>query len=95
MFFSTLEDIYKKDAELGAKLAQDIVSKIKSKNSTVSSPYEVVSSSNKMMNSSVRNMATTDSHRTGSVINTWEVQSFLDTIKVLNQQAAKEKKRIY
>ncbi len=90
--FSTLEDIYKKDAELGAKLAQDIVSKIKSKNSTVSSPYEVVSSSNKMMNSSVRNMATTDSHRTGSVINTWEVQSFLDTIKVLNRQAAKEKK---
>jgi len=91
--FSALEDIYKKDAELGTKLAQDIVSKIKSKDSTVSSPYEYASNSNKMMNSAVVvNTATSGSQRSGFVINTWEVQSFLDTIKKLNRQAAKDKK---
>ncbi len=91
--FSALEDIYKKDSELGAKLAQDVLSKIKSKDSTVSSPYEYASNSvNKMMNSSVMNTVTTGSLRTGFVINTWEIQSFLDTIKKLNRQAAKDKK---
>jgi len=92
--FSALEDIYKKDAELGAKLAQDILSKIKSKDSIVSSPNEYSSNSvNRMMNSAVVvNAATTGSQRTGFVVNTWEVQSFLDTIKKLNRLAAKSKK---
>ncbi|MDQ3750628.1 MAG: hypothetical protein M3367_16670 [Acidobacteriota bacterium] len=90
--FSALEDIYKKDAEFGTKLAQDILSKIKSKDSTISSPYEYSSNSNRMMNSSVMNTAATGSQHTGFVINTWEVQSFLDTIKKLNRQAGKDKK---
>lgn len=91
--FSALEDIYKKDAELGTKLAQDISSKIKNKDSAISSPYDYTSNSNKMMNTAVVvNNATSGSQRTGSVINVWEVQSFLDTIKKLNRQAAKDKK---
>lgn len=92
--FSALEDIYKKDAELGTKLAQDIVSKIKSKDSTVSSPYEYGSNSaNRMSNSAdVVNRGTTGIQRAGFVVNAWEVQSFLDTIKKLNRQAAKDKK---
>ncbi|MBA4122959.1 MAG: hypothetical protein H0X72_10920 [Acidobacteria bacterium] len=90
--FSALEDIYKKDTELGTKLAQDISSKIKNKDSAISSPYDYTSNSNKMMNSSAMNTATVGSQRAGSVINVWEVQSFLDTIKKLNRQAAKDKK---
>jgi len=91
--YSALEDIYKKDAELGTKLAQDILSKIKSKDSTISSPYDYTSNSvNKIMNSSVMNMATTVSQRAGFVVNVWEISSYLDTVKKLNRQAAKDKK---
>ena len=90
--FSTLEDIYKKDVELGTKLAQDILSKIKSKDLAINSPYEHTSNSNRMTNSSTMDMTTTGSQRTGFVVNTWEAQAFLDTIKKLNRQAAKDKK---
>ncbi len=87
--FSTLEDIYKKDAELGAKLAQDILSKIKSKDTTVSSPYDNMSNSNRVM---VSNSMSAVNKNNGFVVNIWEIQSFLDTIKKLNRQAVKNKK---
>ncbi len=87
--FSTLEDILKKDTELGTKLAQDILSKIKSRDTTVSSPYDSLSNGNQMMNSKV--MAAT-SRSGGFVVNVWEIQTFLETIKKLNRQAVKDKK---
>jgi len=90
--FSTLEDIYKKDSELGTKLAQDILGKIKSKDSTISSPYDYMSNSNKMMNSSSANMMSAANPRTGFIVNVWEIQMFLETIKKLNRQAAKDNK---
>lgn len=87
--FSTLEDLYKKDAELGAKLAQDVLSKIKSKDTTVSSPYDYAAmSSNRMMNSNTMS----PSKNIGFIVNVWEIQSFLETVKKINRQAAKDKK---
>ena len=83
--FSMLESLYKKDAELGAKLAQDILSKLKSKESVVNSPTDKsVSANSNMMKSNMLNMI--------SAINVWEIQSFLDTLKKLNRQAVKDKK---
>ncbi len=87
--FSTLEDLYKKDAELGAKLAQDILGKIKSKDTTVSSPYDYAAmSSNRMMNSNTVSPV----KNTGFAVNVWEIQSFLETVKKINRQAARDKK---
>jgi hypothetical protein len=88
--FSTLEDIYKKDAELGTKLAQDILTKIKSRDTTLSSPYDYISNSGNRMASNV--MVADKRISGGFVVNVWEVQMFLDTVKKLNRQAAKDKK---
>ena len=83
--FATLESLYKKNAELGAKFARDILSKLKSKESVVGAPTDKsVSANSNMMKSDILNMI--------SSINVWEIQSFLDTIKKLTKQAAKEKK---
>ena len=86
--FTTLKSLYEKDAELGAKLAQDIFGKIKSKNTTDSSPNNAGSMSNSAMSN---RMVLTD-QVTAYTINTWDVQAFLDTIKTLNRQAAKNKR---
>jgi hypothetical protein len=85
--FSTLEDLYKKDAELGAKLAQDILGKIKSKDTSVNSPYDTTNSN--AANGGARLQAVKPN---GLVINTYEIQSFLETIKKLNRLAANNKK---
>lgn len=85
--FSTLEDLYKKDAELGAKLAQDILGKIKSKDTSINSPYD---NQNTNMNSSGARPPTVKP--TGLVINTWDIQPFLETVKKLNRLAAANKK---
>ncbi len=95
--FSTLESLYKKDAELGAKLARDIAAKIKTKDTTVSSPNDSLSNSamsnvtmsNRMMNSAITMQGNQNASYT---VNTWDVQMFLETIKKLNRQAAKDKK---
>ena len=96
--FSTLEDIYKKDAELGTKLAQDIVAKIKiadtkpilsngsaanSMSNTMSSNTVVVVNSNTMKKSV---------YGSGFTISSWELHSFLETLKKLEGDAAKNKK---
>ncbi len=83
--FVTLENLHKKDAELGTKLAQDILSKIKHKDTVINSPSDsaVVSNSN-MMKDNIPNPVST--------VNIWEIQLYLDSIKKLNRQAAKDKK---
>jgi hypothetical protein len=83
--FNTLEEIYKKDAELGARLTKDIVAKIKSKK--INSPYDYTANSN------TSNRATNVSGATNDApIGIWQVQSFLETAKKLNRLAAKDGK---
>lgn len=87
--FATLEDLYQKDSELGTKLAQDISSKIKSKDTTVNSPYDAPAANASNTTTNTRLAA----NKTGGlVVNTWEIQMFLDSIKKLNRQASKNKK---
>ncbi len=109
--FTILEDIYKKDAELGTKLAQDIVSKIKTANTNVNLPSGAANSmsnsstslsmntsmGNRMSNGSSANMMSSNTMKkifeSGSItISSWELQTFLETIKKLEKQAAKNKK---
>ncbi len=84
--FTTLESLYGKDAELGAKLAQDILSKIKSSSAGSSIPGSTNTGSNS--NTAVKPAVT------GSepAINSWEIQSFFDTVQKLNRKAVKDKK---
>ncbi len=84
--YSTLEDLYKKDSELGAKLAQDILSKLKSRDTTISSSSDYVGNASVMSNGAVI------AKSNGLIVNVWEVQSFLESVKKLNRQAAKDKK---
>ncbi|CAN5395241.1 hypothetical protein BH20ACI1_BH20ACI1_21660 [soil metagenome] len=83
--FATLESLYKKDAELGAKFAQDILSKIKRKDTIISSPSDYAANANSnMMKDNVPNPV--------SAVNVWEIQLYLDSVKKLNRQAVKDKK---
>jgi hypothetical protein len=86
--FSALEDIYKKDTDLGVRLGKDIVGKIKEKK--ISSPYDYVG--NSMSNSNRTTNANTGAIGEASPINVWQVQMFLDTVKRLNRLGAKDKK---
>ena len=94
--FSTLESLYGKDAELGAKLAQDVAGKIKSRGTTIGSANESVGNeivaNGSMSNGSLSNITIKTNQSAVYTVNTWEVQSFLDVIKKLNRQAAKNKK---
>jgi len=95
--FSTLEDLYKKDAELGTKLAHDIAGKIKSKDAKVISYGDYPG--NSMSNSGMTISNMTNGRMSGGAnqvtsydINASEIQSFLDTVKKLNRRAARDKK---
>ena len=93
--FTTLASLYEKDAELGAKLAQDIAGKMKSKDTTVSSTIDNLSnmSNMRMSNRTMSNgMMTQTTQSAGYAVNVWDVQTFLETIKKLNRQAVKNKK---
>jgi uncharacterized protein YnzC (UPF0291/DUF896 family) len=97
--FATLESLYKKDAELGAKLAQDIVSKMKIKDTTVlsattnnSSSNSMMSNGNAMMSGTMNTTTTQTNPNAGYTVNTWDIQAFLESIRKLNRQAAKDKK---
>lgn len=83
--FSTLEDIYKKDAEIGARLAKDIIGKIKTKK--INSPYDYTTNSN--MNKPANTV-----NGEGAVIGVWQVQMFLETAKRLNRLGAKDNKTL-
>lgn len=88
--FSTLEDIYKKDTELGAKLAKDILDKIKSNDTKIISAGDYAGNSNVAV--VVNNSINGNSQETSFSVNIWEVQQYLDTVKKLNRQAARDKK---
>ncbi|HXH69139.1 MAG TPA: hypothetical protein VNI60_02210 [Pyrinomonadaceae bacterium] len=88
--FSTLENLYEKDPELGTKLTQEVAGKIKSKAITVGSVNESVGNAI-VVNGSMSNVMI-KSNQTGSyTVNTWDIQSFLNTVKKLNRQAEKNK----
>ncbi|MET0752699.1 MAG: hypothetical protein ABWZ66_04975, partial [Pyrinomonadaceae bacterium] len=86
--FSALEDIYKKDTDLGVRLAKDIVGKIKEKKITSSYDYVGNSSNSNRVATNVSSSAISE----GSTINVWQVQMFLDAVKRLNRLGAKDKK---
>lgn len=92
--FSTLEDIYKKDAELGGKLAQDIVAKIKTADTTInlSSGSLTNSMSNTVHPTISSNTMKKNVESSGFTISSWELQTFLETLKKLERQATKNKK---
>lgn len=81
--FSALEEIYKKDTDIGIKLAKDIVAKIKERR--MSSPYDNMGGAN---NTRPMNISTAE----GATINVWQVQTFLEMVKKLNRIGAKENK---
>ena len=89
--FSTLEDIYKKDTELGARLAKDILSKIKSNDTKIISASDYAGS-NTNVAVVVNNNISGKPQETSYSVNIWEVQQYLDTVKKLNRQAARNKK---
>ena len=95
--FTTLASLYEKDAELGAKLAQDIAAKMKTKDTSAASPINNSSSNSMMANGNaiidgMTNSATTTLTNQSYAVNTWDIQTFLETIKKLNRQAARNKK---
>lgn len=87
--FSALEEIYKKDAELGGKLAKDIVTKIKERK--IVSPYDSMNSNAVYNNTGNRPVANIAPIYEGP-LSSWQVQSFLETIRKLSRIALKEDK---
>ncbi|MBA2619667.1 MAG: hypothetical protein H0U87_00550, partial [Acidobacteria bacterium] len=103
---SALENIYAQDAETGARLARDIIAKIKSGNT------KIVSSGDYMTNSSIPTRTGGVSNVVGemtsggvmmntgravvieapSIVNVWEIHQFLQTVKKLNRKAASDKR---
>ncbi|MDQ3323133.1 MAG: hypothetical protein M3525_11995 [Acidobacteriota bacterium] len=111
--YTALESIYGKDAELGARLAREVLGKIKSRDIQIVSTGDYMS--NSMSNGSTSGGSMTngsmsgDSMTTGSmsrmanvsdaairqtpfVAHSWEIQQFVQSVKKLNRQAAKDKK---
>lgn len=109
--FTALESIYGKDVELGAKLAREVLGKVKSRDTRIVSTGDYISNSMSMntmsggsmsnssmsggmMNGSMSGMANTSvaSIAEPFVANVWEIQQFVQSVKKLNRQAAKDKK---
>ena len=86
--YTALEDIYKKDEELGAKFAGDILAKIK-KNETKPNT-EAEEAARNTTNPTYRPIS---SENKNYVITFWEVKSFVDKVKELNRQSVKNKKK--
>lgn len=86
--FSTLENLYDKDAELGARLAQDILTKIKRKDTIISSPSDIAANATV----SNTNMSKPNASNTAYTVNLWEIQNFFEAVQKLNRKAAKDKK---
>jgi uncharacterized protein YihD (DUF1040 family) len=83
--FETLENIYKKDAELGAKLAREILNKIKNEGSkTVATNLSSNTNSAKPSATPLPNAATD--------INVYQIKEFVDKVNKVKRQAAKDKK---
>lgn len=103
--YTALESIYGKDAELGARLAREVLGKIKSRDTKIVSNGDYMT--NSMSNGAMSNggaMANGGAMMSGSMSNTatvqaatftvnvWEIQQFLQSAKKLNRQAVKDKK---
>jgi hypothetical protein len=88
--FSTLKNLYEKDIELGVKLSQDVAGKIKSKATTVGSVNESVGNAI-VVSGSMSNVVIKSNQTASYMVNTWDIQSFLNTVKKLNRQAEKNK----
>jgi hypothetical protein len=97
--FETLENIYKKDAELGAKLSREILKKIKtpsavgmSRNSSnTNSAISNRPSANVSVDTSNTNAAVASNDGTVQ-IDTWQLKDFAEKVRQLNRNAAKDKK---
>ncbi len=84
---STLESIFKKDAELGATLSKEILNKITSNDTKIISPSDYAgSNASNIANTSI------NPQQNGFSVNIWEVQQYLETVKKLNRQASRDKK---
>ena len=107
--YTALESIYGKDAELGARLARDILGKIKSRDTKIVSSGDYMSNSMSGNMTSGGSMSNGISMSSGSMsnmsgrsdavvisapftVNVWEIQQFVQSVKKLNRQAAKDKK---
>lgn len=84
----TLENIHKKDDELGGKLAQSILNLIKGQN-----PIPIVKSkSGSNSNSAAKPSATPDFPDGQDEITYWQVKEFAQKVKTLNRSSLKDKK---
>jgi hypothetical protein len=98
--FSALESIYEKDAELGARLAREVLGKIKSKDTKVVSSGDYISNSMSSNTTSMANVAVIINSNNAAIpetnftANVWEIQQFLQTIRKLNRLAVKDKKTL-
>ncbi len=112
--FPALESIHAKDADLGSRLARDILARIKSSDTRIVSQGDYVSnmmSSNSMSSggsmsngtmsgdsmssgsmSRMSNMSASSAQAATFVVNVWDIQQFVQSVKKLNRQAAKDKK---
>lgn len=83
--FEALENIYKKDKDLGAKMAREILRQIKAQ-STMSFP-----ASNANSNANVSNMNSDPSVPGETEITVWQMKEFVDKVRQLNNLSAKDK----
>lgn len=105
--FAALESVHSKDADLGARLARDILARIKSSDTRIvsSSDYASNSMSNGSMSNggammgdtmttsgSMSNRSESPMQSSSLLVNVWEIQQFVQSIKKLNRQAVKDKK---
>ncbi len=85
--FETLEGIYKKDQELGAKMAREILKKIKDQSSSTVPTGDTSSNTN-----TVANTSATPSPNAPPEINVYQMKEFADKVRKLNQNTSKDKK---
>ncbi len=85
--FETLEGIYKKDPELGAKLAREILKKIKDQVSSASVTGNPSSNTNTAAKTSATPLPGAPTE-----INVFQIKEFVDKVKVLHRDISKDKK---
>ncbi len=82
--FDTLENIYKKDPELGAKFAREILAKIKSNSLIKRKAVDANSNTNASL--------TPGDPEVEPEITVWQIKEFVDKVSALNRKAIREKK---
>ncbi len=98
--FSALEGIYEKDTDLGARLARDILDKIKSKDTKVVSSSDYMTNSMSSNTTSAANVPVIINSNSAAIretnftANVWEIQQFLQLVKKLNREGVRDKKTL-